>query len=90
MKRYFLLSSLALAANCLVAQSTLISAIQSNTDVTPLKGVKVTVTGVVTKDLQKAIEQKGFYIQDLNADASDLTSEGIFIFDSLGGVDVTV
>ena len=67
-----------------------ISTIQSNAKTTPLKGVKVIVKGVVIKDLQKATEQKGFYIQDMNPDGSDLTSEGIFVFDSLGSVDVIV
>lgn len=67
-----------------------ISTIQSSAKSTPLKGVKVIIKGIVTKDLQKVAEQKGFFLQDLNPDTSALTSEGIFVFDSLGNVDVAV
>jgi len=85
-------SSLALNVSGQVISTSVIpiSAIQSDKKSTPFKGVPVIVEGVVTKDLQKATEQKGFFIQDLSPDTSNLTSEGIFVFDSLGSVDVVV
>lgn len=44
----------------------------------PLEGQNVTnVRGIVT-----AVASNGFYVQDLNPDNDDRTSEGIFVFTS--------
>ena len=69
-----------------VAQDATIPQIQGNTDTSPLEGLLVKTTGVVTGDFQGADELRGFYMQnaDANADADPATSEGIYVFDPSG------
>jgi hypothetical protein len=60
---------------------TRISDIQGNSQVSPLVGKTVTdVRGIVT-----AVTNNGFYLQDPNPDASDATSEAIFVFRGSAG-----
>jgi len=67
--------------------TTLISAIQGETDVSPLAGQTVTVEAVVTASFQDTAGLKGFFIQEEIAD-QDLnanTSEAVFVYDNLSG-----
>jgi predicted extracellular nuclease len=76
---------------------TLIHDIQGAGSSTPLNGQTVSVEAIVVGDFQNndAADSgalKGFYIQEEDADADDnpLTSEGIFVYDNAGSVDVAV
>ncbi len=62
--------------------------IQGEEDVSPLDGESVTVEAVVTADFQNSSELKGYFIQEENSDIdnSELTSEGIFVYDSIANV----
>lgn len=71
------------------AISTRISVVQGDSSVSKLIGKKVEVVGVVTLDLQKAEEQKGFYLQD-SSDHKTSTSDGIFVYDPTLSYDVKV
>ncbi len=67
--------------------TTLISAIQGEMDVSPLKGQTVSVEAVVTASFQDSTGLKGFFIQEEAAD-QDLnanTSEAVFVYDNLFG-----
>lgn len=64
---------------------------------TPLGGQTVTIEAIVIGDFQNNAEDdqgdlRGFYLQEENADADSdpMTSEGIFIYDNNGDVDVSV
>ena len=59
------------------AQRLAIHDIQGASHISPYRGVRVTTTGVVT-----ALRTNGFNLQDPDPDASDATSEGIFVFTS--------
>ncbi|MBF2020640.1 MAG: endonuclease/exonuclease/phosphatase family protein [Hydrococcus sp. C42_A2020_068] len=52
-----------------------ISAIQGESQTSPLVGQTVKTTGIVT-----AVDERGFYLQDAEVDSNDATSEGIFVF----------
>ncbi len=56
----------------------------------PLVGQSVAIEGVVVGDYQPDEAFEGFFVQDEDADvdANPATSEGIFVFDDLFGVDV--
>ncbi|MBI4782314.1 MAG: choice-of-anchor I family protein [Oscillatoriophycideae cyanobacterium NC_groundwater_1537_Pr4_S-0.65um_50_18] len=63
------------------APPTRISDIQGSSHISPLVGKTVTdVRGIVT-----AVTNNGFYLQDPNPDASDATSEAIFVFRGSSG-----
>lgn len=64
--------------------ATLISAVQGNGATTPMNNASVQIEGIVVGDFQGATGLKGFFVQeeDAQADASALTSEGIFIFEN--------
>lgn len=62
------------------APPTRISDVQGAGHVSPLVGQTVSVAGIVT-----AVTSNGFYLQDPNPDASDATSEGIFVFRGASG-----
>eukprot|EP00977_Amphora_coffeiformis_P022953 scaffold11998_cov174-Amphora_coffeaeformis.AAC.5 len=71
--------------------------VQGSSDTSPLEGVRVNVTAVVTADFQstdenEAYDLSGFVIQEEDEDADDdpMTSEGIFVFDGSLGVDVVM
>ncbi len=61
---------------------TLISAVQGNTDVSPLAGSSVTLEGIVTADLQLTTQLRGVFLQTIPGleDADKVTSEGIFVY----------
>lgn len=67
--------------------ATLISAVQGETDVSPLKGMTVTVEAVVTASFQDSTGLKGFFIQEEAAeqDVNPQTSEAVFVYDNLFG-----
>lgn len=74
---------------------TLISALQGAGAASPLAGLDVTIEGVVVGDFQDngaadSGNLSGFFIQEEAADEDGLeaTSEGVFVFDSAGDVDV--
>jgi predicted extracellular nuclease len=79
------------AENC-GDETSLISLIQGNTDVSALVGETVSVEAVVVGDFQDGNQLSGFFLQeettDMDADAN--TSEGIFVYDNDFGVDVEV
>lgn len=56
-------------------QSTTIMDIQGAGHISPLAGADVTTSGVVT-----AVAFRGFYMQDVDGDGDDATSDGIFVF----------
>lgn len=67
--------------------TTLISAIQGETDVSPLKGQTVSVEAVVTASFQDSTGLKGFFIQEEAADQDQNanSSEAVFVYDNLFG-----
>ncbi|MDF3125514.1 ExeM/NucH family extracellular endonuclease [Rheinheimera sp. 1928-s] len=67
--------------------ATFISAIQGETDESPLKGQTLSVEAVVTASYQDNSGLKGFFIQEEMADQDQnpLTSEGVFVYDNLFG-----
>lgn len=76
---------------------TYIHDIQGDGASTPLNGQTVAVEAIVVGDFQNngGVDNgdlRGFYIQeeDADADANPLTSEGVFVYDSNGSVDVAV
>lgn len=73
----------------------LISEIQGDGAATPLEGVTVTVEALVVGDFQNNAgkdhgQLRGFFIQEepVDYDDSDATSEGLFVFDNNGAVNV--
>lgn len=74
------------------APATRISAIQGNTDISPLNGQNVAVEAIVTGDFQGNNRLRGFFLQEEPADQDNdpATSEGLFVFDNNGAVDVNV
>jgi uncharacterized protein len=60
--------------------------VQGTTDTSPKLGQTVTVEGVVVGDFQGAGQFSGYYVQeeDSDADTNPATSEGIFVFSSVG------
>ncbi|MFQ6101122.1 MAG: ExeM/NucH family extracellular endonuclease [Anaerolineae bacterium] len=67
--------------------------LQGNGAVSPLNGESgVVIEGVVVGDFQGADEFRGFFVQeeDADADADPATSEGVFVYDSGFGVDVSL
>lgn len=72
--------------------ATFISAIQGSTDISPLNGQIVAVEAIVTGDFQGSTRLRGFFLQEevADQDGDPQTSEGLFIFDNSGVVDVNV
>jgi predicted extracellular nuclease len=54
--------------------------IQGAEDESPLHGDPVTTIGVVTVDLQRSDQQRGFFVQDAAGDGDKATSDGVFVF----------
>lgn len=54
--------------------------IQGSGDASPFDGQVVTTEGVVTVDLQRNEEIRGFFLQDRHGDGDPSTSDGIFVF----------
>jgi hypothetical protein len=61
---------------------THIYTIQGSGTASPLVGTTVTTEGVVTADFQGANQLGGFFIQDTTGDGNNLTSDGVFIFNT--------
>jgi predicted extracellular nuclease len=72
------------------APATSIHVIQGAGDASPSVGAVVSIEAVVTGDYQGATGLGGFFVQeeDVEADASPATSEGLFVFDGSGSVPV--
>ncbi len=72
----------------------LISAVQGSGTASPAVGQTLTVEGIVVGDFQggQGVGLGGFFVQeeDADADADPMTSEGIWVFDNSGAVDVNV
>jgi len=75
----------------------LIHNIQGDGNSSPMVGDVVTVEAIIVGDFQNNVgadngQLRGFYIQeeDVDADANAQTSEGIFVYDGSGGVDVAI
>jgi uncharacterized repeat protein (TIGR01451 family) len=70
-----------------------IHTIQGSGPASPLDGLSgVAIEGVVVGDFQGSTRLRGFFVQeeDADVDADPMTSEGIFVYDSSFGVDVSV
>ena len=72
----------------------LISAVQGSGTASPVVGQTLTVEGIVVGDFQggQGVGLGGFFVQeeDTDADSDPMTSEGIWVFDQSGAVDVNV
>ncbi len=72
----------------------LISAVQGAGTSSPLVGQDVTIEGIVVGDFQggTGVGLGGFFVQeeDADADGNAATSEGIWVFDDAGTIDVAV
>ncbi len=64
--------------------------IQGSGAASPVAGLFVTTTGIVTADFQGEDGLSGFFIQSLAGDDDVTTSDGIFVLDDDFGVDVSV
>ncbi|MEO0540164.1 MAG: ExeM/NucH family extracellular endonuclease [Cyanobacteria bacterium P01_A01_bin.105] len=79
------------------SNADLISGIQGSGDTSPRQGDTVTIEGIVVGDFQAGDSDSsrdlgGFYVQEENGDVDGdaATSEGIFVFDSEFGTDVSL
>ena len=72
------------------ASTIRISAIQGNTDESPLIGEQVIVEAVVSANFQGEDQLSGFFIQELpsNYDDDPTTSEGVFVYHNTDSVNV--
>jgi predicted extracellular nuclease len=70
--------------------ATLIHDVQGDDASSPINGNSVSIEGIVTADFQGTDQFDGYYVQeeDEDADSSPLTSEGIFVFNTLYSVNV--
>ncbi|HUK32292.1 MAG TPA: hypothetical protein VLV86_00190, partial [Vicinamibacterales bacterium] len=75
-----------------IKTSTPIHAIQGSGPTSPLAGQTVEVEGIVVGSFRGSSQLNGFYLQepDVTWDADPLTSEGIFVFDPSGTINVTI
>ena len=74
----------------LACQNKRIFEIQGKGRSSPFHGSTVTTIGVVTGDFQDDQELRGFFIQDTTGDNDPSTSDGIFVYDNLFGINVNV
>lgn len=72
--------------------ATAIHVIQGNGAASPSSGATVTIEGVVVGDFQGASGLRGFFVQeeDGDVDADPETSEGVFVYDNAGAVNVNL
>jgi uncharacterized protein len=75
------------ALDCDIAPTHTISAVQGAGDTSPLLGQTVTVRGVVVAALQDG-GYNGYHLQDATGDGDPTTSDGVFVYDPAGTVDV--
>ncbi len=82
------------ADRCPKRPLTAIYDIQGPSDKSDLVGKRVTAKGIVTGDFQRHdahfSDLGGFFIQERTGDHDPATSDGIFVFDGSGSVDVSV
>lgn len=67
-------------STCGIPADHQIAEVQGSGSTTPLAGQTVRVEGVVTADLQRADQLKGFFVQDPTPDADPRTSDGLFVY----------
>lgn len=72
--------------------ATAIHVIQGSGAASPSSGATVTIEGVVVGDFQGASGLRGFFVQEENGDvdADPATSEGVFVYDNAGAVNVNL
>lgn len=68
--------------------TTHIYEIQGSGSASPFTGTTVTTEGIVTGDFQGTNQLGGFYVQDTTGDGNNLTSDGVFVFDTSFHVNV--
>ncbi|MEO5563650.1 MAG: ExeM/NucH family extracellular endonuclease [Chitinophagaceae bacterium] len=68
--------------------TTPIYIIQGSGSASALDGSIVTTEGIVTADFQGTGQLNGFFIQDTTGDGNNLTSDGIFVFNTTSAVNV--
>ncbi|MEU8303577.1 ExeM/NucH family extracellular endonuclease [Actinomadura sp. NPDC048955] len=67
-------------STCGIPADHQIAEVQGSGSTTPFAGQTVRVEGVVTADLQRADQLKGFFVQDPTPDADPRTSDGLFVY----------
>ncbi|GAA4314338.1 hypothetical protein BJY14_006377 [Actinomadura luteofluorescens] len=67
-------------STCGIPADHQIAEVQGSGSTTPLAGQTVRVEGVVTADLQRSDQLKGFFVQDPAPDADPRTSDGLFVY----------
>lgn len=74
------------------APATAIHVIQGNGSASPSSGATVTIEGVVVGDFQGPSGLRGFFVQEEagDVDADPATSEGVFVYDNAGAVNVNL
>ncbi|MFZ2534749.1 hypothetical protein, partial [Methanothrix sp.] len=67
----------------MIADLTMIHAIQGDGQSSPLQGMTVSIEAIVTADFQGTDKLEGFFVQEEDSDIDDNieTSEGIYIYD---------
>jgi predicted extracellular nuclease len=66
---------------CDIAVTHEIGAVQGSGTRSPVRGEAVTIEGVVVGDFQDSGQLGGVFVQDVDGDGSEATSDGIFVFD---------
>lgn len=67
-------------STCGIPADHQIAEVQGSGSTTPLAGQTVRVEGVVTADLQRSDQLKGFFVQDPTPNADPRTSDGLFVY----------
>ncbi|WP_339154718.1 ExeM/NucH family extracellular endonuclease [Actinomadura luteofluorescens] len=67
-------------STCGIPADHQIAEVQGSGSTTPFAGQTVRVEGVVTADLQRSDQLKGFFVQDPTPDADPRTSDGLFVY----------
>ncbi len=77
------ISTAAPGGESMIADLTMIHAIQGDGQSSPFQGMKVSIEAIVTADFQGTDKLEGFFVQEENSDIDDNieTSEGIYIYD---------
>lgn len=63
--------------------------IQGSSYSSPVVNQTIITEGIITADFQNSDQLKGFFIQDKNGDDNAMTSDGIFVYDNLNGIEVS-
>ena len=77
------ISTAAPGGESMIADLTMIHAIQGDGQSSPFQGMKVSIEAIVTADFQGTDKLEGFFVQEEDSDIDDNieTSEGIYIYD---------